>query len=167
MKRIPFLFSLILFLLYKFISYKTGEVWLPMLVFVLPVLFLILNFAFRKSLIYKNWFLSSLNIFLEKKTYQVTEEISSDLLFEKLLEVIADSEFQLYDTDKRKLNILCGTSANFWTWGENIYIDLTANEKGETTVKFVSLTLFGNTSWSRNKQNYESFIHSYEESLTI
>lgn len=90
-----------------------------------------------------------------------------DLSFDKLLEVIEKSKFQLLDTDESSRQILCGTSVNFWTWGENIYIQLSETEHGTTDVQFVSTTLFGGTSWGRNDKNYESFIASFEASLTI
>ncbi|MFT6982645.1 MAG: hypothetical protein ACJAUD_001412 [Crocinitomicaceae bacterium] len=167
MSRTPLLLGLIFFLIYRLSSYLTGETSLSMLVFLLPVGLLLLNVALRKKLRYKNWFLSSVNIFLELKTEQSESEISSDLLFEKLVEVINESEFQLLDSNEKSLNILCGTSANFWTWGENIYICLKHNGDGVVLIQFTSTTLFGNTSWNRNQRNYESFISSFESSLTI
>lgn len=167
MSRTPLLLSLFFYLIYKLTSHFTGEPLLSLLVFVFPVGLLILNLTMRKSLRSKNWFLSSINILLEKKTYDIESEISTGLLFDKLLEVIEESEFQPLDTNKNSMDILCGTSTNFWTWGENIYIQLKEKEDEITSVQFVSTTLFGRTSWNRNEKNYESFIASFEASLTI
>ena len=167
MNKTPLLLSLVFFLVYRLTSYLTGEVWLSLLVFTPLIGLLIMNLFLRKSLRYKSWFLSSINLLLETKTYNSEIELSADLLFEKLLEVIEDSEFKLLDTDKDNLEILCGTSANFWTWGENIYIKLYETEEATTSVQFVSTTLFGRRSWNRNEKNHESFIASFEASLTI
>lgn len=167
MNRAPLLFTLFFFVLYKVINHFTGEVWIPLLVFVVPVGLLIVNLMIRKSLRYKSWFLSSLNFLLERKSYSTKSEISADLLFDKIIEVIDNSEFQLLDTDKDSLSILCGTSTNFLTWGENIYIQIEPNEDDTTSIQFVSTTLFGGSSWKRNQNNYELFIASFEDSLTI
>lgn len=167
MNKVPLLFTLIFLVLYRLISHYTGKIWLPLLVFVIPVGLLIVNLMIRKSLRYKTWFLSSLNLLLERKSYSTKSQISADLLFDKIIEVIQESEFQLLDTDKDSLRILCGTSTNFLTWGENIYIQIETNEDGTTSIQFVSTTLFGGSSWKRNQNNYESFIASFEDSLTI
>ena len=167
MNRAPLLFTLFFFLLYKAISHYTGEIWLPLLVFAVPVGLLIFNLIIRKSLRYKSWFLSSLNFLLERKSYSTKSQISADLLFDKIIEVINNSEFELLDTDQDHFNILCGTSTNFLTWGENIYIQIETNEDDSSSIQFVSTTLFGGSSWKRNQNNYESFITSFEDALTI
>ncbi len=167
MNKAPLLLSLLFFLVYRLTSYLTGETWLSLLVFAPLIGLLIANLFLRKSLRYKSWFLHSINLLIETKTYHSEIDLSADLLFEKLLEVIEDSEFKLLDTDKDSLQILCGTSANFLTWGENIYIQLHATEHETTSVQFVSTTVFGGKSWNRNAQNHESFIASFEASLTI
>lgn len=167
MNKTPLLLSVIFFLIYRLTSYLTGEVWLSLLVFTPLIGLLVTNLFLRKSLRYKNWFLSSVNLLLERKTSHSDIDLSPDLLFEKLLEVIEDSEFRILDVDNESLQILCGTSTNFWTWGENIYIQLNENKDKSTSVEFVSTTLFGGTSWKRNEKNYESFVTSFEDSLTI
>jgi len=167
MNRAPLLFTLFFVLLYKVIGHYTGNTWLPLLVFVVPLGLLIFNLIIRKSLRYKSWFLRSLNFLLERKSYSTKSEISADLLFDKIIEVIDNSEFHLLDTEKDSLSILCGTSTNFWTWGENIYIQIETNEDATASIQFVSTTLFGGASWKRNQNNYESFIGSFEASLTI
>ena len=167
MNKAPLVLSLAFFLVYRLTSYLTGEIWLSLLVFTPLVGFLVMNLLLRKSLRYKSWFLNTVNLLLETKTYHSEIDLSSDLLFEKLLEVIEDSEFKLLDIDKDSLQILCGTSVNFRTWGENIYIQLYGTKDAATSVQFVSTTLFSGRSWNRNEQNYESFIASFEASLTI
>lgn len=167
MNKAPLLLSLTFLLVYRLTSYLTGETWLSLLIFAPLIGLLIANLLLRKSLRYKNWFLSAVNVLLETKTHTIEIDLSADLLFEKLLEVIEDSEFKLIDIDKDSLQILCGTAANFRTWGENIYIRLNETKDETTSVQFTSTTLFGGTSWNRNEKNYESFITSFEDSLTI
>ncbi len=167
MKRIPFLLGIAFYLIYKLIAYLTGEVWLPLLVFLIPVGILVLSFVWRKSLKRKSWFLSPVNFLFERDHYSFQSDISNDLLFDKLIEVVEDSEFKLFDSDRDKRSILCGSYLNFWTWGENIYITLEEKEGEGTTIRFTSCTLYGNVSWNRNEKNYQTFITSFEESLII
>ena len=167
MSRIPLVLSAVFYLIYRLIRYYTEEIWLPLLIFLIPITLLLLNLILRRSLKYKAWFLSSLNILLEKKTYSLESDISTDLLLDKLTEVIKESKFKLLDINKEEIQILCGTSINFWTWGENIYVELNEEMNGNTKIQFISTTLFGGTSWNRNQKNYESFIDSFETSLTI
>ena len=167
MNRIPLLLSVFFFLVYRLTSYLTGEIWLSLLVFTLPIGLLLLNLILRKSLRYKTWFLSPVNILLERKAHNLESDIDADLLFDKLLEVIETSRFQVLDVDKSKMQNMCGTSLNFWTWGENVYIELKEKQDRSTQIQFTSTTLFGNTSWNRNQRNYDSFIASFEASLTI
>lgn len=166
MNKAPLLFSLFFFVLYKAIIYYTGEIWLPLLVFVIPVGLLVLNLSLRKRLRYSSWFLNSINFLLERKKYVMQSEISKELLFDKLIEVIDESKFKLLDSNKDQSQLLCGTQSNFWTWGENIYINL-ESLNGETTIEFISTTLFGGSSWNRNQNNFNSFTKSFESSLTI
>lgn len=167
MKNYTLFLSLLFFVFYKIVAYYSGEKWLSLFVFLPLILLLIVNLFLRKKLRYKNWFLSSLNIFLDRKTEVVKLEFTSDLLFEKLLEVIEESSFNLLDISHEKLQIACGTNPNFKTWGENIYIQLYRIEEDTTKVEFISTTIFGGSSLNRNEKNFEKFMQSFEESLTI
>lgn len=163
----PLVFTLIFYLIYIIILHFTGEVWLSLLVFTIPIGILIMNLVLRKKLKYKSWFINHFNFLLERKQFVSSSEISSELLFEKLVEVITESEFQLFEMNKENLNILCGTAINFLTWGENIYIQLKIENNNSTSIEIVSTTIFGGMSWKRNTKNYSSFIASFENSLTI
>ena len=107
-----------------------------------------------------------MNVLIDRTSHSTVSDISADLLYEKLLEVANDTHFTLLDKDNSTLRILMGTTVNFWTWGENIYIQLEPSQT-ETVIHFTSVTLFGNTSWKRNDKHFESFIESFESSLTI
>ncbi len=166
MNKIPFLVGIISFAVYRLTFYLTGNAWLSLLIFLIPISLLIVSFLFRKSLTYSNWFLSPANISLERSYHSIQSEISSFLLYEKLLEIAEDSQFTLLDTDKTTLRILMGTSINYWTWGENVYIKIDPTQNG-SVINFTSVTLYGNTSWKRNDKNFDSFIQAFESSLTI
>jgi hypothetical protein len=167
MKNYTLFLSLFFLIFYKLIAYYSGEKWLSLFVFLPLILLLIINLFLRKKLRYKNWFLSSLNIFLDRKTEIVKLDFTSDLLFEKLLEVIEESSFKILDISHEKLQIVCGTNPNLKTWGENIYIQLHQIEEDSTNVEFISTTIFGGNSLKRNDKNFEKFMQSFEESLTI
>jgi len=167
MKRTPLLFTLAIVVCYKLIAYLTNEPILSLCIFAFPIGLLILNLALRKKIRYKNWFTSSIQFLIEKEDRSEESDIPISLLYEKLLEVVNDSEFKLLDQDDKNHRILIGTSLNFWTWGENIYIDLIESEGDSTKVEMTFVTLFGNTSWNRNSQHYSSFMSSFEASLTI
>ncbi len=167
MKKIPLLIGVVFFLLYKLIQNITGDPWLSLLVFALPIGILVTSFILRRQMRFKKWFLSPMNVFFEQKTNNYKSDIPSDLLLNKLTEMLEESDFKVFDTNEQELNILCGTSPNFWTWGENIYIQIDSKTPDESVISFTSVTLFGNTSWGRNQKNYELFISSFEDSLTI
>ncbi|MGV3631821.1 MAG: hypothetical protein ACO1O6_11480 [Bacteroidota bacterium] len=120
----------------------------------------------RRRIKYKSWFLGSFTIFLERKKYQFESEIDPELLYEKLLEVIEESEFKFIEGDSTGRQILCGTSLNVLTWGENVYIEISEKDDSSSVIDFTSITLYG-TSWNRNKRHYDSFISSFESSLAI
>lgn len=167
MKRAPLLFTLAIVVCYKLLVYLTDEPILSLSIFALPIGLLILNLALRKKIRYKSWFTSSIQFIIEKELKSEESDIPIELLYEKLLEVVNESEFKLLDKDDKNYRLLLGTSVNFWTWGENIYIDLIQTKDDSTKVEMTFVTLFGNTSWNRNHQHYSSFMSSFEASLTI
>lgn len=167
MNRIPLIFTISCFIIYKLIALYTHTVYWGLLIFLLPITLLILNLSLRNKLKYKSWFKSKLNLLLERNKFEFESEISSDLLFEKLQEVLADSEFKLLDTDIKNKSILFGTTINLLTWGENVYIELIELSNGNTRIDFTAISLFGSSSWKLNQQHYKTFISSFEASLTI
>ena len=84
----------------------------------------------------------------------------------KLSEVIEESDFDLADSNKDNFEIVATTFPNFYTWGENMYVEITEIENNMSEIKFTSATIFG-YSWRRNKKNTDKFFQLFEESLTI
>ena len=128
--------------------------------------FFIFNLIIRKSLSYKNYFTSPYNLFTTKVHYQKSFDIPKDLMFEKLLEVINNSNFKLGDINKEKFEILAISTITFKSWGENLYISFETNEN-KTIMKFCSTTLFQIYSWGKNEKNYDNLINDIESSLII
>ncbi|MCB9195294.1 MAG: hypothetical protein H6598_03635 [Flavobacteriales bacterium] len=162
--KAPLLLTLLSFTLYRVLLFTTGEMWISICVFIIPIALLSFGMIVRNSLKYKNWYLSPLNLTTEKFTKEMQSDISQELLYEKVKSVINDSEFKLVDEDEKQLTLLATTAPNWLTWGENIYIELLPNSN---SVRITSVTIFGNYSWKKNSSNYESFIDQFEESLTI
>lgn len=167
MNKFLFFFSLLFFVLYRLIYFYTGDFWISISVFSVPIGILLLNLVLRKSLKYKAWFLKFLRPLLDVKKTSFHSHISSDLLFEKLKEVIQDSKFKLYDENTKEHEFLCGTPINVMTWGENMYIKLTPSDDDSTSIEFISTTIFGNNSWRKNESNFKTFFNEFENALTI
>ncbi len=128
--------------------------------------FFIFNLIIRKSLSFKNYFTSPYNLFTTKVRYQKSYEIPKDLMFEKIIEVINNSDFKLVETNKEKLEILAISTITFKSWGENLYINFKTN--GNITImKFCSTTLFQMYSWGKNEKNYDDLLNDIENSLII
>ncbi|WP_341905383.1 hypothetical protein [Fluviicola taffensis] len=166
MNKVPLLLSIICFVIYRLLLYFTHNIGLSLLIFLVPIGLLVFNLSVRKRLSYSNWFLSSRNFLHERRTHSSESELDTELLYAKLLEVFENLEFDLLDHDENKLKMLLGTSTNFLTWGENIYIQIAPSSNG-SMIEFTSVTLFGNTSWKRNDKNFDSFIESFESSLIV
>jgi len=155
------------YLIYKLTSHLTGEPILSLLLFIIPITFLIVNLILRKRIQFKSWFLSKLNIFLDKEESVLISDIPPDLLYEKVLLVIDESKFKRMDSTVENFQVLATTSPNFWTWGENIYVAISKKNDTMSEIKITSVTVFGSYSWNRNKKNHQHFCESFEQSLTI
>ena len=138
-----------------------------MIVFLFLILgFFIFNLIIRKSLSFKNYFTSPYNLITTKVHYQKSYDIPKDLMFEKIIEVINNSNFKLVETNKEKLEILAISSLTFKSWGENLYISFETNGN-KTIMKFCSTTLFQMYSWGKNEKNYDDLLNNIESSLII
>lgn len=165
--KLPFVLSIGCFLVYKLVDFFTGDSFIALLVFTLPIIMLTTNMIFRRKLLSKVWFLSKYNFLLEKETTAFTSDISKELLYEKLIEVVQLSKFKLMDFDANAFELLVTTAPNFWTWGENLYIEIKEREDGVSIIKVTAVTVFGSYSWNRNSKNHSHFYESFEQSLTI
>lgn len=125
-----------------------------------------LNITLRNSLSFKSYFTSPYNISTAKNSIVKEIDIPKELLFEKMIEVIENSNFKLVQSDKESFEILATTSINLHSWGENIYLSF--DSKGDKTmIKIISTTLFQRISWGKNKKNFEELLQQIDDSLTI
>lgn len=118
MNKAPLLLTAICFGAYRLTLYLSGNLWLSLSIFTIPIFLLFFNFLLRGKLTYKNWFLSPKNLFLERKSYLLESDITPDLVFEKLIENIKELGIELLDSDAATLSLLCKTNANLLTWGK-------------------------------------------------
>lgn len=128
--------------------------------------FFIFNLIVRKSLSFMNYFTSQYNIFTTKVRGEKAYDIPIDLMYEKMIEVIDNSDFKLVETDREKLQILAISTFTLKSWGENLYIGF-ETRGNETIMKFCSATLFQMYSWGKNEKNYNDLLNDIESSLTV
>ena len=132
----------------------------------LMVVFFIFNLIIRKSLSFKNYFTNQYNLFTAKVRSEKVYDIPKELMFEKIIEVINNSDFKLVETDKDKFEILAISNITYKSWGENLYISF-ESKGNETIMKFCSATLFQIYSWGKNEKNYDDLLNEIENSLTV
>jgi hypothetical protein len=141
----------------------------PLTLTIIPLFllgFLVFNIVVRKSLSFKNYFTSPYNKLSSKVWSEKEYDIPKDLLYEKIIEVVKDSDLKLIKTDSNNHEILAFTRISLRSWGENIYISF--ESKGDKTImKTCSTSLFQVTSWGKNKNNSELLFRAIEDSLTV
>ena len=128
---------------------------------------LIFNLFVRNIILFKAYFLSKYNIFTDKIKSNKTYDIPVDILFEKIIEVLDDSEFDLVNVNRTEYKILANTKLKINSgWPENIYLDF--KSKGEQTIlNFYSVSIFGIQSFWEQENNLDKFLIDFENSLTI
>lgn len=128
--------------------------------------FFVMNVIIRRSLIYKRYFTSRSNPFTNKYRYQQSFDISKELMFEKMEEILRDSKLKLVDSDKEKLELLALSPISFASWGENLYVSFEENNQG-TLMELCSTTFFQMYDWGRNKRNCDHLVTEIEDSFTV
>ncbi len=120
----------------------------------------------RRNINFRPYFTSSYNLFTAKIRRQDEFDIAKDILFDKLVEVLSDAGFTVRYTDKGKGVLFATSRISMFSWGENIYVDMTEKDN-KTVVDFCSASFFGAVSWGRNEKNYKDLLETFENSLTI
>lgn len=157
---ITFLFALLFFLT----RYVHEDAMLIGSIVILG-LFLI-SLMIRNIVWFKPYFTSRYNFLTSKVRYQYSFEFDKDILFDKLIEVIQHAGFRIVQTNKEKGNIFATSGLSWYSWGENIYLDL-FEENDKTTVDFCSTSFFQIYAWGKNERNFKRIIQEFEASLTI
>lgn len=130
-------------------------------------LLLLFNLSVRNSIAFKAYFLSPINIFTSKFKAKKIVDIPKDLLFDKLLELIATTDLKIQSVDKNKMEIFVSSSLTFSSWGENIYIELKEGSGTTTEIHFSSTTFFQIHAWGKNESNFHNFVNALDDSLII
>ncbi len=130
------------------------------------ITFFLFNLTIRNKISFKPYFLSKWNIFSSKYRREIEFDVPKELVFDKLLEVIADSPFTPKYENKDKFEIFATSKFSWSSWGENIYIQLILS-KGKTIIKFDSVALFQIFTWGKNENNFDVFLQKLDESLIV
>ena len=130
------------------------------------VLLFLFNLAVRRTLLFEPYFKSSFNIFTCKHCQEQIVDVSTGLMFEKLEEVLRDSEFKLVDLNSETMELLVVSKFSMSSWGENIYVSL-KEDNDKTIVSFCSVTLFQVCSWGKNENNIAKLMARLEKSFII
>ena len=127
---------------------------------------LIFSLLVRRSIRFKPYFTSRYNFLTSKIRHQKEFDLPKDILFDKIIEVLTEAGFKMQHADKAAGTLFATTGVSFYSWGENIYLDLT-EKNGFTKVDFCSSCFFAITSWGRNEKNYERMLDTFENSMII
>jgi hypothetical protein len=128
--------------------------------------FLILNLSLKNKLSFKNYFISKYNLFTTKSRSEKFYDIPNKLMFDKILEVLNESNFKIVGTDIDNLGILARTKLSAQSWGENLYFSFEKKDNG-TIMKLCSVTLFQWYAWGKNESNCDLVLIDIENSLII
>ena len=137
-------------------------------VFILLIILMgifIFHLIARNRIFFKSYFLSKWNLLTTKFSSDIKLEIPKELVFEKLLEVLATSTFSLKHADKKAFVIFATSPTSWLSWGENIYIEL-KELQGQTHIHFDSVA-FQMHAWGKNEKNFDSFFQKLDDSLTV
>lgn len=166
MKNIKYFLAIISIVLISWLNIKFPNSRIPMVVGAFLTVVLIFNFSIRKRIQFKSYFLNPWNFLVSTQFSNQNTEISPGLMYEKMLEVVRDSNYKVRDSNPLKKSIFLTTPISLKSWGENIYIDINESNLGKSTIKITSVALQV-YSWGKNQQNFEKLILEIEESLII
>ena len=130
------------------------------------LLLLVLNLILRRSLKFKGYFLSKYNIVTTKSKKSIAIDIPQELIIAKILEVLEESNFKLIEADRKNTELLFHSKISFWSWGENLYINL-SKLNNKAMLNFYSVSFFGAYDWGKNEENLDTIINAIDNSLTI
>lgn len=151
----------ILYLLTRYVSEDALRI-----ISIIIILLFFLSMAIRNKVWFKPYFTSRYNILTSKARYQYSFDFTKDILFDKFIEVLQQAGFSIIQTDKAKGSIFATSGLNWYSWGENIYLDF-FEDNSKTQVNICSASIFQIYSWGKNERNFEKIIQEFETSLTI
>lgn len=130
--------------------------------FISTILFSIL---FRRYLWFKPFLTSNLNILSSKVRRKQEFDFPYDLLFEKVTEILSESDFEIIESNRTTGQILAISELSALSNGETIYITI-LEKNGTCHLDFISASpqIF---SYGKHKRNYDNLLLDFEKSLTI
>jgi hypothetical protein len=167
-KYFTILFALVLFGIpvYLNVTHSGDSDFIMQIVIYILLPFFVFNMIARKSLLFKPYFTSKYNFMLECQKENFRYDLSKDLMFAKLIELVNDSSLKLAQHNEENGQILATTSLSFKSWGENIYFTLVQKDTyTEVTIEMTTISQV--SSWGKNRANYKTILNQFEESLTI
>ncbi|WP_010182930.1 hypothetical protein [Aquimarina agarilytica] len=133
---------------------------------ILIIVFFLFNLLIRKKLLFKNYLINQYNPLTAKINREYIFDILKGLMFEKIIDVINNSDFNLVEVNKEKFEILATTKFTFKSWGENLYINFEDIEN-ESLMTVNSVTLFQIYSSGKNESNHHYLLNEIENSLIV
>jgi hypothetical protein len=130
------------------------------------LLLIIFNLYAKNKLAFKPYFTSKWNILSENISESIYTDIPKETILEKLKEVINDNGLEIKEISASSNQILARSGLSWKSWGENIYIEIIENEP-KSEIKFTSVAVYQMYTWGKNRDNFERFVTSFEESLIV
>jgi hypothetical protein len=157
-------FAVVYGLLILFLSRRSFQV--IQVVAIINMIIMFFTLLVRRNINFKAYFTSKYNFFTSKVRQQKEFDLPKYILFEKMVEVLTDAGFKVRYADKAAGTLLATSRMTLYSWGENIYIDLTEVD-GLTKLDFCSACIFGFISYGKNEKNYDRLMDTFENSLII
>ncbi len=145
---------------------KDDTNFLVAIILVISSLFLF-HLSIRKVPFFKGYFVSKLNILCN--TFQKIDKVdlTKDLLFEQMVEIINESSFNIFYKNSETGEIMATSSFCWKSWGENIYITVKELDKANAQLEFYSSAIMQIYDWGKNEENYNQLVKRREESLIV
>lgn len=145
---------------------KNDTNFLVAIILVISGLFLF-HLSIRKVPFFKGYFVSKLNILCN--TFQKIDKVdlTKDLLFEQMIEIINESSFNIFYKNSDTGEIMATSSFCWKSWGENLYITVKELDKVNAQLEFYSSAIMQIYDWGKNEENYNQLVKRREESLIV
>ena len=126
MKNIKYFLAIISIVLISWINIKFPNSRILMVVGAFLTVVLLFNFSIRKRIQFKSYFLKPWNFLVSTQFSNQNTEISLGLMYEKMMEVVRDSNYRARDSNPLKKSIFITTPISLKSWGK-IFISILMN----------------------------------------
>jgi len=126
MKNIKYFLAIISIVLISWLNIKFPNSRILMVVGAFLTVVLLFNFSIRKRIQFKSYFLKPWNFLVSTQFSNQNTEISLGLMYEKMMEVVRDSNYRARDSNPLKKSIFITTPISLKSWGK-IFISILMN----------------------------------------